>query len=114
MMDTDPGQKGADMTTTLEDLEQRLGRVEEELASLRQWVEPRPPAETAAERGARLLREAKASQPAVSAAVDQAFAEMGITGEPVTQEQLRQMFAEAGIRPEENLFSREITAMREE
>ena len=76
---------------------------------LREQVE-----ETPAQRGARMLREAKANQAAFSAAVAKAYAEMGIVGEPVGSEKLREMMAACGIKPEDNEFSREIIAMREE
>lgn len=78
------------------------------------WIEQRQAEETAAERGARLLREAKASQPALSAAVAKVFAELRIVGQPVGVEKLREMMAACGIKPEDNEFSREIIAMREE
>lgn len=102
------------MATTLEELERRVLQIEQELARLRHRVESFPREEAPAERGARLLREAKASQAATSAAVAKAFAEMGITGEPVGPEKLREMMAECGVRADDNAFSREIIAMREE
>jgi hypothetical protein len=102
------------MAATLEELTKRLALVEQEVARLRQLVEKAPPEETPAGRGARLLREAKANQPAISAAVAEAFEEMGITGEPVGAEKLREMMAACGIKAEEVVFSREIIAMREE
>lgn len=102
------------MGTTLEDLEQRLIRVEQETARLRQLVENPPAEETPAERGARLLREAKTNQPAISAAVTKAFAETGITGEPIGAEHVQEMIIACGINPEDNEFSRDIIAMREE
>jgi hypothetical protein len=101
------------MATTLEELEQRVMQIEQELAHLRQRVERLPHEETPAARGARLLREAKASQGAISAAVAKAYAEMGITREPVGPEKLREMMAECGVKAEDNVFSREIIAMRE-
>ncbi len=99
---------------TLEDLERRLAAVEEELAGLRKSVTGPPAAETPAERGARLLREASASQPALDAAVAKAFQEMGIVGEPVGPEKLRKMMLASGVNPEANEFSRGIIDMREE
>jgi hypothetical protein len=103
------------MSTTLEDLEKRVATLEQGFASLRQLLERRPAEEAPAERGARLLREAKASQAAVSAAAAKAFAEMGIPEQPpVSVEELRRMMIEQGVRPEDNAASREIIAMREE
>jgi hypothetical protein len=102
------------MATAKEEMEERLAKLEEEVAQLRQMAPLHQAEETPAERGARLLREAKANQPALSAAVAKAFAEMGIEGEPVGIERLREMMAECGIKPENNEFSREIIAMRDE
>jgi len=102
------------MATTLEDVEKRLATLEEEVATLRKLIVRPQVEETPAERGARLLREGEANQAALSAAVAKAFDEMGIVGEPVGIERLREMMAACGIKPEDNLFSREIIAMREE
>ena len=102
------------MPTTLEELEKRLAALEQEVASLRQQLERRTADETAAERGARLLRQAKANQAAISAAAAKAFAEMGITEEPIGAEKVQEMIAASGIRPEDNEFSHGIVEMREE
>ena len=102
------------MATALEALEARLAALEHEVVRLRQLMEPPPEKETPAERGARLMREAKASQATISAMSAKVFAEMGITGPPVGIEKLRQMMLECGVNPEDNAFSREIIAMREE
>lgn len=102
------------MATTIEELERRVAALEQELAAMRQREERRVVEETSAQRGARLLREAKASQAAISALTAKVFAEMGITGEPVPPEQLRQMMIEGGVNPEDNAASREIITMREE
>ncbi len=102
------------MATTLEDVERRLSMLEAEVIHLRQCISSRQVEEKPTEHGARLLREAEADQPTVSAAVAKAFVEMGIAGEPVGVEKLREMMAGSGVKAEENLFSREIIAMREE
>src|SRR5689334_17956365 len=100
--------RGTTMGTTLEDLESRLAKLEEEVASLKQLLAPRPFDETPAERGARLIREAALSQPKLAAAWAKAMQEMGIVGEPVGLEKLREMMAAGGIKPEDNALSREI------
>jgi hypothetical protein len=102
------------MATTLEELERRIIRVEQELARLQQLVEKPPQTETPAERGAQLLREAQRNQATISAAIAQAFAEMGITGEPVGAEKVQEMMRACGIQPDANAFSQGIIAMREE
>ena len=101
------------MATTLEELEKRVMYIEAELARLCQLLE-KLHAETPAERGTRLLREAQASQVVINAAVAKAFEKMGITEEPVSAEKLRAMMAECGVKAEDNAFSRTIIAMREE
>ncbi len=70
--------------------------------------------QTAAERGAILLRESKLHQAEISAAAAAALAEMGISGEPVGAQKLREMMLADGINPEDNEFSRGIIEMREE
>ncbi|HJT78508.1 MAG TPA: hypothetical protein VJ739_14990 [Gemmataceae bacterium] len=102
------------MATTLEDLEKRLAAVEQELARVRQLLEPPSADETPAERGARMIREAKRSQAAVSAAWEKAMEQMGIQGEPIPAEELQQRMLDHGIKPEDNLLSRGIIEMREE
>ena len=68
----------------------------------------------AAERGARLLEKARRSQAAIAAGWAKAMEQMGITAEPVGHAKLRQMMLECGVDPNDNAFSREIIAMREE
>jgi hypothetical protein len=102
------------MDLSLETLAERLAALEREVAELRQLVTRQLVDETAAQRGARMLREAKASQAAISAMTEKVFAEMGITGEPVGIEKLHEMMLACGVKPEENALSREIIAMREE
>jgi hypothetical protein len=100
------------MATPLEELEQRITRMEQELARLQQLVEK--PSQTPAERGAQLLREAQRNQAIISAAIAQAFAEMGITGEPIGSEKVQEMMRAYGMQPNANEFSQGIIAMREE
>jgi len=70
--------------------------------------------ETPAERGARMLREARENHQAMVAGWERAMKEMGITGEPVGAEKLQEMMLECGIDPNDNEFSRGIIAMRGE
>lgn len=46
--------------------------------------------------------------------VDNAFAAMGIRGEPIGAEKVQEMIAACGVRPEDNILSRGIIDMREE
>ena len=46
--------------------------------------------------------------------IAQAFAEMGIRGEPIGAEKVQAMIAACGVKPEENAFSQGIIEMREE
>ena len=70
--------------------------------------------QTAAERGAALWREARLHQAEISVATAAAFTEMGISGEPVSIEELHKMMLADGVNPEDNEFSRGIIEMREE
>ena len=102
------------MATTLEELERRITRMEQELARLRQLVEKSPQTETPAERGAQLLRQAQQNQATISAAIAKAFAEMGITGAPIGADKVQEMMCACGVQPDANEFSQGIIAMREE
>src|SRR5438094_540866 len=99
---------------TLEELERRLGALEQEVAHLRGELERSAAEETAAERAARALRESKRSHARAVAAWAAALKEMGIEGQPVGAEKLREMMLANGINPEDNEFSRGIIEMREE
>jgi len=102
------------MSTTIEALEQRLAAVEQDLAQLRLQLVRWPADESSAELGARLLREAALEQPKIAAGWRKAMEEMGISGEPVGIEKLHEMMLAAGVDPNDNAFSREIIAMRDE
>lgn len=102
------------MTTTLAALEGRLGALEQEVADIRRMLGDPRSAATSPEWGSPLMQAARASQPAISAAVAKAFTIMGIAGETVGAERLQQMMIAAGVNPADNAASREIMAMREE
>jgi hypothetical protein len=100
------------MAASLEELERRLAELEQEVKELRAIVAP-PIDQTAAERGAELMRRAKLSAPAVAAAWERVAKELGIDHlKPVSPEKLREMMIADGINPEDNEFSREIIRMR--
>jgi hypothetical protein len=46
--------------------------------------------------------------------VDNAFAAMGVRGEPIGAEKVQEMIAACGVKPEDNILSRGIIDMREE
>ena len=102
------------MATTLEELARRMTRMEQELARLQQFVGQPLQTEMPAERGAQLLREAQRNQVTISAAIAQAFAEMGITSAPIGAEKVQEMMRACGVKPDANEFSEGIIAMREE
>ena len=70
--------------------------------------------QTAAERGARLLEQAQLNHEEIVAGWAAAMREMGISAEPVSADELREMMLADGVNPESNEFSRGIIAMREE
>jgi hypothetical protein len=98
------------MAATREELEGRLGAVEQELAQLRARMEQKAAESAAGQRPAR----APADPALIDALWRKALEEMGIRGEPVGPERLQAMMLAEGIKPEDNSFSREIIAMREE
>lgn len=69
---------------------------------------------TPAERGARLWEQSHLGQAQWAAGMAKVMEELGISGEPIGAEELQKMFAECGIKPEDNEFSRGIIEMREE
>jgi len=102
------------MPATNEELEHRLATLESEVGRLREQVTRlttgRP--ESLADE---MIRRAKESQAALSAAWDKAMRDMGIADvEPIPAEELQQMMLVEGIRPEDNEFSRAIIQAREE
>jgi len=101
------------MATTLEELEKRVVALEQEVAALRGTAEP-PPDPKPWWWDIPMLRKARESQAAISAAAAEAFAKMGVTGPPVGHEKLREMMLTGGVDPNDNAFSRELIAMRDE
>lgn len=66
-------------------------------------------------RGRAQMARTLASQERTARLGHEAFLQMGIDGmKPVGAKKLREMFREEGFRDEDNAFSREIVAMREE
>ncbi len=101
------------MATTLGELEQRVSALEQELAKLRGGAAPVPdpkpwwwdiP----------MLRRAREQQAELSAIAAKVFAEMGVTGPPVSHEKLMEMMLADGVDPTDNAASRELIAMRDE
>jgi hypothetical protein len=65
--------------------------------------------------GAELLRRAEESQPVLERAWNDLMASWGVHGEPVGVERLRALIQkEFAASPEDNAFSRELIALREE
>jgi len=65
--------------------------------------------------GAELLRRAEESQPAMEAAWDDLMATWGIHGKPLGVRRLRESIEqESGGKPDDNEFSRELIAPRED
>jgi hypothetical protein len=102
------------MAVTLDELEQRLMRLEEEVSRLRRLVAGSSPDETPPERTVRRLHEAEADQSALTAGWAKAMEAMGIHGKPIGARRLQAMIAASGIRPEDNEFSRALIEAREE
>jgi hypothetical protein len=103
------------MSTTNDELEKRVVALEQEVRALRGLVVgPFTGKDTSAERGAQLLREAERNRGAMAAAWAEVKERMGIHAAPIGAERLRQMMIEEGVDPNDNSFSRDLIAMREE
>jgi hypothetical protein len=100
------------MATTLEDLEKRVIALEQELAAMR-GKEGAPSPKRFGD-NIPMIRAARAQQAVINAVTAKAWGEMGITAEPVSPERLREMMLADGVDPNDNAFTREILAMREE
>ena len=104
------------MATTLEALEQRVTDLEAHMAAMRQQMEkmaPEPPMPPHI-RNTPMLRDTYLRQTKNKDSAEQALKKLGIDVQPVGAEKLQEMMIAAGIRPEENIASREIMRMREE
>jgi hypothetical protein len=111
------GEGGGKMATTLEDLEKRVGLLENRVKILQQRLDeiaPDPPM-PAHVRDIPMLRQAYLQQAAVSAAAEETLKKMGITIDPaMTHEEFKKIRDAQPIPPEEEWASREIMRMREE
>jgi hypothetical protein len=95
----------------LETLEHRLAFLEQEVAQLKASSGQNSTPES---RGARMLRQAEEGHAELIGASKKLLADLGIKGQPIGAKKLREMLLARGFKPEDNSFSREIIAMREE
>jgi hypothetical protein len=102
------------MGVTVEELAEKLEGLESDVAFLKALVNEPTDLETAAERGARSLAQSDRDEPALRALAPRILQEMGIKEEPVPIEELRRIFQECGVKPEDRLLSRGVVEMREE
>ena len=109
------------METTILELTNRLEQVENEIRLMRREYgngrhRPLPLRGpfTAAEWGAIATEEAERNAEYYSRLLTQALTEMGIAGEPISRDQLFQLYEQTGLDPESNEFAQGIVAMREE
>lgn len=110
---------------TLEDIAERLDRLEKTVAELNQKLSslvekpvsdvPMGPEARAKMRGAEALRNNKKDAHVAEEAFDRIFEKMGIPPdfELKPLKEVRKSMVESGIRPEDNEFSRAIIAERE-
>lgn len=106
------------MAATLEELTERVERLERQISSCLRKPTTECAAPTMDPNEPDLFRLARENQAALSAAFDKFCLAAGITCAPIPAEQLQRQIAASllrkGIRPEDNSFSRELIAMREE
>ncbi|NUO80667.1 hypothetical protein HUU05_11355 [candidate division KSB1 bacterium] len=109
------------MEATLNDVVQRLERLENEVRALRENVRllddeeawPDRPL-TMAEQGRLMMVRARRNAARESRMLSKIFDEMGITGPPVSREEARRRYREEGHDPEATDFAQGIADMREE
>ena len=101
---------------TLEILEQRLAALEQEVTQLKAGLNraPSPHQPRGESRGARLIREAAESHADIVAGWKKLMENLGIQGQPIGAKKLRELLLASGINPDDNEFSRDLIAMREE
>lgn len=102
------------MAVTLEGLKERIAQIEQQLAKVRRDLEqltaaPEPRTKAGWPAGFRWVARAGWKE-----WLDEWFRQIGITAQPMGAERLQEMMLQEGVRPEENLLSRGIIAMREE
>ncbi|MEK7728205.1 MAG: hypothetical protein AAB354_07295 [candidate division KSB1 bacterium] len=109
------------MEATLNDVVQRLERLETEVRALRENVQvldddgswPDRPL-TLSEQGRLMMARAQRNAARDSRMLARVFDEMGITGPPVSRKELQHLYSEAGFDSEGTQFAQGIVAMREE
>lgn len=99
------------MATTLQNLEQRLTAIEREIVDLKAELAR---SHNSAIQGARLVQEAQSQHAAAVTAGQKVRECLGIQGQPIGAKTFRQRLVAMGMNPDDNGFSREIIAMREE
>ena len=101
------------MATTLEELERRISRIEHASLVCSNWWRNHPHDGDAADTW-RCNRFVRLRGPGDHcAAIAQAFAEMGITGEPIGAAEGQELMRACGMQPDANEFSQGIIAMAE-
>jgi hypothetical protein len=94
------------MTTTIEELEKRVVALEREVSYLRQQLGIWTPGQT--------LVESERDHEEIKAIWARVLEQLGIHGEPIGAEKLRERMLASGIKPEDNMLSRGIIEAREE
>jgi len=102
------------MTATIETLKEKIAHIRQELdevsAALDEMAAAQPAAKPNPLAGIKF-----ADKEPLRKAFDELFARMGISHvKPIGAEKLQEMMLKAGIKPEDNIFSRGIIEMREE
>jgi hypothetical protein len=99
--------------TTLEALEQRVAALENQMVQKTNLLSKNGEEDPHAYLH-RVMEQARQDLPRMQQHWQEVFRAMGVTGEPISAEQVQELWKQAGIKPEDCLLSKGIREMREE
>lgn len=108
------GGKASEYMVTYETLKAKITRIEQEVVEVRQELEQLAATAESWSRERRLGSVQWVDKAGWGAWFDEWFQQIGITAQPIGAKKLQELMLQEGIRPEDNLLSQGVIAMREE